>query len=80
VVLPPQRRRRPPSYVGKVLKEKSDARHHGVSPPSRQQRLEPLTDALRSLADAGLGRLQSSPTSTTGETSPSWRGRFASTR
>jgi GTP cyclohydrolase II len=38
-----------------VLKEKTDAWHHGVSPPSRQQRLESLTNALRSLADAGLG-------------------------
>jgi hypothetical protein len=34
---------------------KTDAWHHGVSPPSRQQRLESLTDALRHLADAGLG-------------------------
>jgi hypothetical protein len=38
-----------------VLKEKTYAWHHGVSPPSCQQRLESLTDALRSLADAGLG-------------------------
>jgi hypothetical protein len=38
-----------------VLKEKTDAWHHGVSPSSRQQRLESLIDALRSLADAGLG-------------------------
>jgi hypothetical protein len=38
-----------------VLKEKSDAWHHGVSPSPHQQRLESLTDALRSLADAGLG-------------------------
>jgi hypothetical protein len=34
---------------------KTDAWHHGVSPPSRQQRLESLTNELRSLADAGLG-------------------------
>jgi hypothetical protein len=34
---------------------KTDAWHHGVSPSSRQQRLELLTTALRSLADAGLG-------------------------
>jgi hypothetical protein len=34
---------------------KTDAWHHDVSPPSRQQRLESLTDALRRLADAGLG-------------------------
>jgi hypothetical protein len=38
-----------------VLKEKTDVWHHDVSPPSRQQRLESLTDALRSLANAGLG-------------------------
>jgi hypothetical protein len=38
-----------------VLKEKADAWHHGVSPSSCQQRLESLTDTLRSLADAGLG-------------------------
>jgi hypothetical protein len=42
-------------YTSKVLKEKTDAWHHGVSPSSRQQRLESLTDALQSLADAGLG-------------------------
>jgi hypothetical protein len=34
---------------------KADAWHHGVSPPSRQERLESLTSALWSLADAGLG-------------------------
>jgi hypothetical protein len=38
-----------------VLKEKTDVWHHGVSPPSRQQRLESLTDVLWSLANAGLG-------------------------
>jgi hypothetical protein len=37
-----------------VLKEKIDAWHHDVSPSSRQQQLESLTDALRSLADTGL--------------------------
>jgi hypothetical protein len=54
VVLPPQRRCRPP-YIGKVLIAKTDAWHHSVSPSSCQQRLESLTNALRSLADAGLG-------------------------
>jgi hypothetical protein len=34
---------------------KTDAWHHGVSPSSCQQRLEWLTDTLRSLADARLG-------------------------
>jgi hypothetical protein len=42
-------------YTGKVLMEKTDAWHHGVSPFSRQQRLESLTNALRSLMDARLG-------------------------
>jgi hypothetical protein len=34
---------------------KTDAWHHGVSPPARQQRLESLLTALRHLADDGLG-------------------------
>jgi hypothetical protein len=34
---------------------KTDGWHHSVSPSSCQQRLESLTDALQSLADAGLG-------------------------
>jgi hypothetical protein len=55
VVLPLQRWRRPPPYTDKVLMAKTDAWHHGMSPSSRQQRLESLTDALWSLADAGLG-------------------------
>jgi hypothetical protein len=38
-----------------VLKEKTDDWHHGVSPPSRQQRVGSLTDTLRSLVDIGLG-------------------------
>jgi hypothetical protein len=42
-------------FTNKVLMAKIDAWHHGVSPPSRRQRLELLTDALRRLADAGLG-------------------------
>jgi hypothetical protein len=42
-------------YTGKVLKVKTDAWHHVVSPSSRQERLESLISALRSLADAGLG-------------------------
>jgi hypothetical protein len=35
-----------PPYTGKVLREKPDAWVHGVSPPSRQRRLEFLTNAL----------------------------------
>jgi hypothetical protein len=44
-----------PPYTGKVLMAKTDACHHGVSPPALQRRLESLTTALRRLADAGLG-------------------------
>jgi hypothetical protein len=44
-----------PPYTGKVLKAKTDAWHHGVSPPSRQEKLESLTNTLNSLADVGLG-------------------------
>jgi hypothetical protein len=45
-----------PPYIGKVLKAKTDAWHHGVSPASsRQERLESLTSALKSLVDAELG-------------------------
>jgi hypothetical protein len=42
-------------YTGKVLKEKDDSWHHGVSPSSRQEWLESLLNALKGLADAGLG-------------------------
>jgi hypothetical protein len=38
-----------------VLKEKADSWHHGVSPSSRQERLESLLNALKGLADTGLG-------------------------
>jgi hypothetical protein len=37
VVLPSQRRVRPPPYTGKVLKEKADSWFHGV-PPTRTRR------------------------------------------
>jgi hypothetical protein len=55
VVLPLQRRARPPPYTGKVLKEKADSWWHGLSHSSRQDRLESALLALKSLADAGLG-------------------------
>jgi hypothetical protein len=42
-------------YTGKVLKEKVDSWWHGLSPSSRQDRLESALLALKSLADAGLG-------------------------
>jgi hypothetical protein len=38
-----------------VLKEKADSWHHGLSPSSRQDRLESVLLALKGLADAGLG-------------------------
>jgi hypothetical protein len=37
------------------LKEKADSWWHGVSPSSRQDRLESDLQALKDLADAGLG-------------------------
>jgi hypothetical protein len=43
-----------PSYSGKVLKDKADSWHHGVSPPSHQTRLDSLLAALKDLADDGL--------------------------
>jgi hypothetical protein len=44
-----------PPYTGKVLKEKADSWHHGVSPSLHQARLDSLLAALKHLADAGLG-------------------------
>jgi hypothetical protein len=44
-----------PPYTGKVLKEKADSWWHGVSPSSRQDRLESALLALKDLEDAGLG-------------------------
>jgi hypothetical protein len=44
-----------PPYISKVLMEKSDSWHHGVSPSSHQARLDSLLTALKNLADAGLG-------------------------
>jgi sugar/nucleoside kinase (ribokinase family) len=38
-----------------VLKAKTDAWHHGLSPSSRQDQLESLINRLKSLADAELG-------------------------
>jgi hypothetical protein len=44
-----------PPYTGKVLTEKGDSWHHGVSPHSHQARMDSLLTMLKSLADAGLG-------------------------
>jgi hypothetical protein len=43
-----------PAYSGKVLMERADSWHHGVSPPSHQTRLDSLLDALKALADGSL--------------------------
>jgi hypothetical protein len=42
-------------YTSKVLKEKVDSWHHGLSPSSHQDRLESLLIVLKSLANPGLG-------------------------
>jgi hypothetical protein len=54
MVLPPQRRTRPPPYTGKVLRERAASWYHGVSPPSHQAQLDSLVAALKKLADRGL--------------------------
>jgi hypothetical protein len=43
-----------PPYSGKVLKDKADWGHHGVSPPSHQMWLDSLLAALKDLADGSL--------------------------
>jgi hypothetical protein len=54
MVLPPQRRARPPPYTGKVLRERAHSWYHGVSPPQHQARLDSLVAALQELAGRGL--------------------------
>jgi hypothetical protein len=43
-----------PPWTGKVVKEKADSWWHGLSPSSRQDRLDSASKALKVLADAGL--------------------------
>jgi hypothetical protein len=43
-----------PPYSCKVLMDKADSWHHGVSPPSHQTRLDSLLAALKDLVDGGL--------------------------
>jgi hypothetical protein len=43
-----------PPWTGKVVREKADSWWHGVSPSSRQDRLDSALNALKALADAGL--------------------------
>jgi hypothetical protein len=42
-------------YTGKVLKEKADSWHHGLSPSSRQDRLDSVLLTLKGLVNAELG-------------------------
>jgi hypothetical protein len=44
-----------PPYTSKVLKEKADSWWHGLLPSFRQDQLESALQALKDLADAGLG-------------------------
>jgi hypothetical protein len=44
-----------PPWTGKVVREKADSWWHGVSPSSRQDRLDSALQALQSLANVGLG-------------------------
>jgi hypothetical protein len=68
-------------YTGKVLKEKVDSWHHDLSPSSRQQRLESLMNALKNLADAGLGAASVLANLHHRRIAPpSWRGSSASTK
>jgi uncharacterized membrane protein YgcG len=43
-----------PAYSGKLLMERADSWHHGVSPPSHQTRLDSLLAALKDLANGDL--------------------------
>jgi hypothetical protein len=43
-----------PPYSDKVLTERADSWHHGVSPPSHQTRLDSLLATLKALADDGM--------------------------
>jgi hypothetical protein len=54
MVLPPQRRARPPPYTGLVLRERPASWYHGVSPSQHQAWLESLLASLRNLAGRGL--------------------------
>jgi hypothetical protein len=43
-----------PPWIGKVVREKADSWWHGVSPSSRQDRLDSALKVLKALVDAGL--------------------------
>jgi hypothetical protein len=44
-----------PPWTDKVVREKANSWWHGVSPSSRQDRLDSALQALKTLANAGLG-------------------------
>jgi hypothetical protein len=44
-----------PPWTGKVVKDKADSWWHGMSPSSRQDRLDSALKALKALVDTGLG-------------------------
>jgi hypothetical protein len=44
-----------PPWTGKVVREKADSWWHGMSPSSCQDRLDSALQALKTLADVGLG-------------------------
>jgi hypothetical protein len=69
-----------PPWTGKVVREKADSWWHGVSPSSRQDRLDSALNALKALADVGLTAASVPGTSTTGGSFLSWRGGSASSR
>jgi hypothetical protein len=69
-----------PPWTGKVMREKADSWWHGVSPSSRQDRLDSALQALKALRTPGWARPQFLRTSATGGSSLSWRGGSASSR
>jgi hypothetical protein len=69
-----------PPWTGKVVREKADSWWHDVSPSSRQDRQDSDLQALKALADGGLGAASVLANSTTGGSSLSWRGSPASSR
>jgi hypothetical protein len=69
-----------PPWTGKVVRQKADSWWHGLSPSSRQDRLDSALKALKALADAGLTAASVLANLITGGSSLSWRGGSASSR
>jgi hypothetical protein len=63
-----------PPWTGKVVREKADSWWHGVSPSACQDRLDSALQALKSLADAGLGAASVIANLHHRRIAPSWRG------